>query len=409
MTDASYKLNIILQDLHHFYIHFLNKLNIEQMLIYSSFNEDIFLHYLLDNTSINFLTNGILVNNEQFSKRFKIIDGSCKYIYVYNQPNMADIIDDCIVKYMPSFIITNMDYKGMEYISIPFSLNLYFVIKSNIIIDYLPTIGKLYNFNTTTICHKYGKFTTLRTDEEICYAIRSSDTKFIKSDIEIIVNNIRKKTVTSNTICREDIRWFVYQNNLYGSYTRIDPYISGVKTHATLSIGKFNTDFDIVEEFVPKYGGNLTDGPEKNWTFWESPGGKLHCVYKFTPFTILEFSSLTDTPRDITIQCHLPDLIRGGACGVIYDAKVWCFTHVVREGYVNLGLVVLSHSNIPIVLGYSNTIIESKDFMGLFFYICGAYFDIPTYSWKLTGGAQDTRSCIITIPHKDILSKINWL
>ena len=150
---------------------------------------------------------------------------------------------------------------------------------------------------------------------------------------------------------------------------------------------------------------------EKNWTWWESPSGRLHCAYTFTPFRLLEFTDLSKPPTDITDKnTKLPDLIRGGACGYIHDGKVWCFTHTSltedKSGcFFNIGVVVLSHTEVPRVLGYCNTLVASKDYMNIFFYICGAYFDSAAQSWKLTGGVQDSKACIITIPHEEVLIK----
>ena len=398
-------LHRILCDLIHFNRYFLKDLQIEHMAIYSTYQDDIFLQFLLYHTSITLLTD---VNIQgPFSNRFQTLSHT-PYVYVHTQHHDSDrrIIEEWIHTKRPTLLITTIEYNNHGYRSIPFSTDLYFTFESDLDIEYLPNLWKPYQFNMTAICHKDGRYTTHRTNEDVWYAIRTSDSKFTKSDLEIMANT--RHTYTSPTICREDMRWFVYKNELYGSYTRIDPYISGVKTHATLSIGKFNNG-KLVEEIVPQYGGNLTNEPEKNWTWWEGKNGTLQCAYMFTPFKMLEFSDIHATPKDITVPCELPDLIRGGAAGIIYNNQVWCFTHVFVEGRMNVGVVILTYDTVPRVIGYCNTLIESKECRNLFFYICGAYLDIPTMSWKLTGGAQDTQACIITLPHTTILPKIIWL
>jgi len=369
---------ILQQDLSHFRHHFFQKMPVSSILAFSH-------HPYLSILS--------QIHTDPLPKE------SCIYVD-------ASLIDQCS-PLDPQLILTNACISRKGWVCIPFSLGLYACFKGTIDISFLPRSANLYNFNATVVCLENGRYTTIRNTGEPVYAVRSSQTKFTKSDIELYLPNGRK-IIQSPTICREDMRLFVFQNQLYGSYTRIDPYISGVKTQNTLSIGRFDESYDIVEEYVLPYGGNLNNGPEKNWTFWESPYGLLHCVYSFTPFCMLEFPSFSESPTNITMDCTLPDLIRGGAPGVVYDEKVWCFTHVHVEGGLNVGIVVLSHTNIPIVLGYCNTLIESKHCMNLFFYVCGAYMDMPTLSWKVTGGAQDTQSCVLTFPHADLLGKIHW-
>lgn len=408
MTIKHMTQQAIYSDYVHFIHNFLKPLQIETMRIYSSFTNTAFLQFLLQYTPITFFTEAFV--HGPFSSRFKPANTSTSYVYIHMDTPETNrkIIEECIQTTHPKLIITTIEYSNLGYNSIPFSPGLYFTFQNDINVEYLPNLWKPYQFNMTTICHKDGRYTTHRTNEDVWYAIRASDSKFTKSDLEIVANT-KRRTYTSPTICREDMRWFVYEQELYGSYTRIDPYISGVKTHATLSIGKFNNDLELVEEIVPQYGGNLTNDPEKNWTFWEGKNGTLQCVYTFTPFKMLEFSNLHAPPKDITIPCELPDLIRGGAAGVIYNNQIWCFTHVFVDGQMNVGVVVLTYDTVPRVIGYCNTLIEAKECRNLFFYICGAYLDIPTISWKLTGGAQDTQACIITLPHTAILPKIIWL
>jgi len=313
-----------------------------------------------------------------------------------------------LLNHNPKLLFTTHEFQVTNYVAIPFSINLWILQKGNVLVEYPHIESRNYNLNMTAICLKKGVFSTNATAEsEIWYGIRSADTKFTKSDLIIQTNTTT--ILSSPTVCREDMRWFIFQNKLYGSYTRIDPYISGVKTHAALTIGRFTAEGNLAEEIVPQYGGNITNEPEKNWTWWESPYGKLHCVYTFTPLKILEFNSLHEVPIDITIPVDLPDTIRGGAAGVIYEDKVWCFTHVHINGRVNVGVVVVSYSNLPIVLGYCNTLVDSSEYNTLFFYICGAYLDTDTRCWKLTGGAQDTKSCIITMSFQEVASKITWV
>ena len=385
---------IQLQDFAHFYRHFLQQTSVKSITCLQQLcDSDIFPRFLHMNTPIRIVF--------EIQNPITAIDA----IYT-NTTNREEFIN--LLKHNPKLLFTTQEFHVTNYVAIPFSINLWILQKGSLLVEYPRIESRNYNLNMTAICLKNGVFSTNATTEsEIWYGIRSADTKFTKSDLIIETNTTT--VLSSPTVCREDMRFFVFQNTLYGSYTRIDPYISGVKTHAALTVGRFSAEGDLVEEIVPKYGGNLNNEPEKNWTWWESPYGKLHCVYTFTPLKILEFSSLREAPTEITIPVDLPDTIRGGAAGVIHEDKVWCFTHVHINGRINTGVVVLSYSNLPIVLGYCNTLIDSSDYHNLFFYICGAYLDTKTRCWKLTGGAQDTKSCIITMPYEEVTAKITWI
>ena len=190
-------------------------------------------------------------------------------------------------------------------------------------------------------------------------------------------------------------------------------------------VGKFNlTNYDITlgSETIPLFGHNLSETSkgsdwirtvEKNWTWWEAPNGKLHCAYMFSPLKILEFDSLDKEPREIHCEgdiARLPKGARGGACGVVYDGKVWCFTHAsTADSAFNIGVVVLSYDNKPRVLGYCHDIVASKDYWNCIFYTCGAVFSETENCWKLTGGIHDTASFILKLNHADLLKKICWI
>lgn len=290
--------------------------------------------------------------------------------------------------------------------------------------SFLPISILPYSFNSSCISISEETFEPSMLHSEgsqLVYSFRTSMTKFCESALgfcdsegqdipEFYQIDKEKRTV------REDLRFFVWKGELYGSYTFIDPYIAGVKTRQTLTVGKFACSpmgLQIIDEVVPPYAGNLCNQPEKNWTWWESPGGNLHCVYFFSPLKILSFSSLNSTPADIT---HPDDLellkehIRGGACGVIWDGKVWCFTHTNTEsGTFNIGIVVLSHEETPRILGWNHELVRSCDFGHVIFYICGALFNAEKGSWHLTGGVQDAKCFTLDLPHDYVCSRVRWI
>ena len=369
---------IILQDLYHLYTTLLQQWNMESILWVGSFDCPLF-------TILSQFSSATILPVSQYEMGMKV-----SYMYIEKQENLSESI-----VYFNPIVFTPVYCKHTGYVSLPITPNLYCMMPGKLAIEYLPSVGKAYNFNASVVTAADGPL----------YSIRSSDSKFTHSDLEIVGPS--RKTIEYSGICREDVRLFTWKNELYGSYTYIKPYVAGVRTYNVLMVGHFSKGLEILEEIVPPYGGNLTNSPEKNWTWWESPSGKLHCVYMFAPLKVLEFTDLHAAPKDITVPYTLPDTIRGGACGVIYDGKVWCFTHtVMKEGGFNIGVVVLSHTAVPEVLGYCNDLVASKDYKNIFFYICGAYFDRPSMSWKLTGGVQDSRACVLTIPHSEIVSKL---
>ena len=378
---------IELQDLCHVYTNIIKHMNINHLFWLGSIDCNLFKIFMN-------ISNTIFIVNQNIShERFKLYSNDkIEYMYIEDTNHIKESIE-----YFKPIIFTPFLYKYTGYVSLAITPNLYCMMPGNLQLEYLPHIGNAYNFNASVVC----------IDKNIIYSIRSSNSKFTHSDL-VLTDYMKQVTMPYENICREDVRLFTWKGELYGSYTFITPYIAGISTFQNLTVGRFK-GLELVEEVAPKYGGNLDGKKEKNWTWWESPSGRLHCVYNFTPLKILEFTDLDKEPIDITIPCEIPDTVRGGACGVIYDDKVWCFTHTIVEGSggFNVGLVVLSHSDKPMILGYCNNLVGN--FKGIFFYICGAYFDIEGSSWKLTGGVQDSRACVITISHTEVISKVIWV
>ncbi len=318
-----------------------------------------------------------------------------------------------------------------EYIALPIVTNfsVVFRCKTPLTITWLRNIYKPYNFNSSCVAidKNTAKPSFIETSgTDLLFSVRVSNSKFTESDLVFLKNDtILDEQLVCNPTCREDLRFFVWKGELYGSYTFITPYIAGVPTFQKLMVGKFNvTKYDITlcTEIVPLFGHNLTETSkgrdwikttEKNWTWWEAPNGKLHCAYMFSPLTILEFDSLEKVPREIQheedITC-IPKGVRGGACGVVYDGKVWCFTHTSTENSImNIGVVVLSYDNKPRVLGYCHEVVASKDYWNCIFYTCGAVFSATENCWKLTGGIHDTASFVLRLKHEEVLKKICWI
>lgn len=306
------------------------------------------------------------------------------------------------------------EYYSSQYTILSISPKLYIFMKPMpLAIRYLDTFHTQYNFNSSLIVlSKEGNVSTTVTkaSDQLLYSIRASNSKFMQSDLIFVKNNtILNDPIVCDTTCREDLRLFVWKGELYGSYTYIKPYIAGVTTYSNITVGKFvivENTIKLVQEFMPLYGGNLTRKPEKNWTWWEGPSGDLQCVYYFNPLTILSFSSLEKEPVDITDEKDKEMLnvcIRGGSCGIVVEDKVYCFTHTFTEnsGY-NVGVVILSHSDRPRVLGYNHELIKSSDYWNVIFYLCGAVYNSIEKKWILTGGLQDSKCFSIEINKHEV-------
>jgi hypothetical protein len=370
-------------------------------------------------------------------KGINVRDYSAVYICTGNST-----LDTCLTQQLLQNITTNQIiltvnttlqtlYIPPEYMALPIISNTSVLLKCkrHLNIEWLRNVYKPYNFNSS--CVAVDKYTaepsfieTAGTD--LLYSVRIATNKFSESDTVFLKNDtILDQQLLCNPTCREDLRFFTWKGELYGSYTFIHPYIAGIPTFQKLAVGKFSlTKSDILldSEVIPRYGHNLTDishetgwirTVEKNWTWWEAPNGKLHCAYMFSPLKILEFDSLESEPKEITVHediSRLPKGARGGACGVVYDRKVWCFTHASTENSAfNIGVIVLSYDTVPRVMGYCHDVVASEDYWNCIFYTCGAVFSSVEKCWKLTGGVHDTASFVLRISHADLLEKICWI
>jgi hypothetical protein len=272
------------------------------------------------------------------------------------------------------------------------------------LIQFVSTIMQPYNFNMTAIKYNGG----------ILFAFRVSNTKFHQSSIYfsyMISNNLRVLSCLNyhqnNDNSYEDPRIFMWNNELYLMYVHINPYQVGKYTKLLLKVDKLNINLDnntvtTMKSYTPPFNKNLEIGPEKNWSFWESPSGKLLCQYQ--PGHLLEWHDLEYAPRELS-KTPLPYNLRGGAPGVIYNDKVYCFCH--NASTMNLCLVVYTNTDNPTPIGIAYDIIKESDYEGAFFYVCGAIIENKT--WRLTGGMTDAVCAIIELDADTIDSKIERL
>jgi hypothetical protein len=433
--------HIIVQDYAHLETHLFFKYNMKKVVCFCH-PSNLFIYGLLVRGIIQ-VQNMVLEGDMDLALRIQSMHPSYEILTTLNSAEFDHVFIDTVDKVQDQILVESMLKKNPAcwifvrfssvnkvegYSCIPISQDLAIVAQfpANFPshFSFLPVSVFPYTFNSSCISISEETFEPSMHHKEgsqLVYSFRSSMTKFCESALGFcnseghVIPEFYQTSKTKRTV-REDFRFFVWRGELYGSYTFIDPYIAGVKTRQSLTVGKFACSpmgLQIVEETVPPYAGNLVNEPEKNWTWWESPGGALHCVYYFSPLKILSFSSLDSTPTEIT---HPEDIgllkghVRGGACGVIVDGKVWCFTHTNTEsGSFNIGIVVLSHEEVPRVLGWNHELIQSCNFGHVIFYICGALYNAEKGSWHLTGGVQDAKCFTLDLPHDYVYSMIRWI
>jgi hypothetical protein len=271
-------------------------------------------------------------------------------------------------------------------------------------IQFIASVLQPYNFNLGSV--KYGT--------GILHAFRVSNTKWKESSVifAYIDNNNAQLFNCDNYYQNadnsyEDPRLFIWNNKAYVMYVHINPYQVGKYTKLLLKVDEINVDIanqqiKTIKSYTPPFNKNLEIGPEKNWAFWEGPSGQLLCQY--TPGHLLEWTDLEHAPRELS-NTPLPYSLRGGAPGVVYNDKVYCFCHSPNS--MNLGLVVYTNTDNPTPTGIAKDIIKESDYDGVFFYVCGA--TITGKTWRLTGGMTDAACTIIELDADEIDSKIERL
>lgn len=295
----------------------------------------------------------------------------------------------------------------LNYYAIPLTHQMYLITKKKAPIQslyFFPPILQPYNFNMASVQY----------NDCMLFAFRVSNTKFHQSSILFAY---MKQQTTKVLTCSnyhqdkdnsyEDPRLFIWNNKVYVMYVHINPYEVGKYTKLLLKVDELNIDLttntvNAISFYTPPFNKNLVIGPEKNWAFWEGPSGQLLCQY--APGHLLEWTDLEHAPRDLS-KTTLPYSLRGGAPGVVYNDKVYCFCH--SPNTMNLGLVVYTNTDNPTPIGIAKDIIKESDYDGAFFYVCGA--TITGKTWRLTGGMTDAACTIIELDADEIDSKIERL
>lgn len=342
------------------------------------------------------------------------INGPSSHMYDFAWINLEDkaiieTVGNLLLQQCPNISIISQQFKvtNPHYYALPItaSLRLTIQLKAPIKrIQFVSPVLQPYNFNMASVKYNGG----------ILHASRISNTKWKQSSIVFsFINSTEAQLLACNDYHQneqnsfEDPRLFIWNNRIFLMYVHINPYQLGKYTKLILRVDEITVDLNkgqvySINSYVPPFNKNLEIGPEKNWAFWEGPSGQLLCQY--SPGHLLEWASLESTPREL-LKVKLPYNLRGGAPGVIYNDKVYCFCH--SEGTMNLGLVVYTNTDNPIPIGIAKDIIKESDYEGVFFYVCGA--TITGKTWRLTGGMTDAACTIIELDADEIDSKIERL
>lgn len=214
---------------------------------------------------------------------------SAIYIDTKIDEHSKQLINGCIQNTnCPVILCTKSVYSTLllpsSHCALPICPNLFviFPCASPLDIQWLPTIHSPYNFNSSILAIDKQTFepTMIETGRTTrIHSVRASHSKFSQSDLVFLKDGQPfGQPILCNPTCREDLRFFVWKKQLYGSYTYITPYIAGVPTYQKLVVGQFQTTDDsliLTNEWIPPYGHNLTETSkeanwirtvEKNWT-----------------------------------------------------------------------------------------------------------------------------------------------
>ncbi len=348
-------------------------------------------------------------------------------LIVLNTGQMDQIVLNTILKYNKTTTLIVNDqiakqfYGNQSYDVFPFLLNFNVIIQKqreypSIILPQIGNMNHTFNGSMIPMNESNKPQRNLAGAKWELIAIRCAATQFTQSSIMFCQKNGNEIQIintnsfhASNTESYEDPRLFTINGELYMAYVKITDYKVGIHTSLKLTVARLEVtdsmEVRLVGEWTPRYGANLETGPEKNWMFWESPEGKITCAYY--PHKLLEFDDFDTPPREISLTTPPDSSIRGGSPGVIYNGRVFCFTHTANS--FNVGVLIYSHESVPRLLGYANNIYETDKHMGSFFYVCGAMFNESQQLFVLSGGVNDIRMKIMLISLKDVESKVKWV
>lgn len=145
------------------------------------------------------------------------------------------------------------------------------------------------------------------------------------SELDREWNPVLESTVVLNlhskfgNYCVEDPRFFVYNNDLWLTYT---------DAHE-VALARLNDDLTTADSFYLERPWFHTR-PEKNWTFFQS-GEQLYASYGIAPHKVIEVNLDDHTTKFVhetrfDYQWKYGEL-RGGSCPVEHDGLLWSFFH----------------------------------------------------------------------------------
>jgi predicted GH43/DUF377 family glycosyl hydrolase len=125
-----------------------------------------------------------------------------------------------------------------------------------------------------------------------------------------------------NTYGKEDLRLFLHQGDLFGSYVGLS------EQGANQILCKISPDFKVVEQCYLDYPERQRD--EKNWQFF-SYGKQLFCVYTIVPHVILRLFPNGKVEKAYETRSLIDwslGFFRGGAPPILSSNRYYHFFHV---------------------------------------------------------------------------------
>ena len=222
-----------------------------------------------------------------------------------------------------------------------------------------------------------------------------------------------KVLLTDPFIHYEDPHLFIYQNNLYVSYSRwgsatISSYNDPLSiiqlgfTHVKYT----NPGFELGKEYIPPFGNNYTPGKaEKNWGFFEK-NRQLFCLYNISPFTIFKYDMETNFCRLVrTLKTQTSISLRGGTPPIYVNGAfvsfIHCSDYLVYSLQMKFDQTIgkLTHISEFSILAAFNTFYQDTNCVtrnGILF-PCGAVYDTDNKKYIVSMGYNDKRNVICYI------------
>lgn len=204
---------------------------------------------------------------------------------------------------------------------------------------------------------------------------------------------------------QEDGRLFIYNNQLYLTYTATGRNAETNDNYFTNNpiVCEITPNFTVGKIHIPHY--KYRQYQEKNWTFFENEN-TLYCNYSIIPHIVLKINLVNDeatvvsgtetrATKDFSYGC-----VRGGTCPILLNNEYYSFFHYVEFHKINdirnysVGVFTFEKSYPYRIKRFSEGAIltydenkRPKEWYINTTFPCGAY--IKNDSWCISYGAYD--------------------